>query len=452
MIKSYNPFNNQILGEYQITSKEKLDEILLNTKDSRKEWLSRDINQRSKVVSKLSENIINNLDEIATNIVSETGMPISEAYSSTRKLVDRIDFLCDKTPLFLEPEIHDLKDGRTNMITYNSIGTVSCIMPWNHPFILPFWSIVPALIAGNSVIYKPSELTPLVGETISKLFSDLEMPDYLFSTVYGDGKLGRDISSSNGINMISFAGSVKVAKKVFAQASQNMKRLVLENGGKDALIIGEYDNKQEVASEVLRGAFRHAGQLCSSVRRVYILEKDLDDYLDLFKQEVANYKVGNPFEPDTFVGPLKTKKQLGDLQDKLYDALNKNAKILFGNKNQDNFFYPTIVYQANEEMSVVNQEVFGPLLPIITVKDVSEAIQRANNSPFGLNASLWHNNFSEAINYANNLEVGTVTINAIPGTHNYCTWHGVKMSGIGNILSKDGIRQFTNRKNIRYQS
>lgn len=452
MLNSYNPFNNQVLREYQITSKQKLDEILLNTKEAREEWLNKDINQRSIAISKLSESIMTNLDEIATNIVSETGMPISEAYSSTKKLVDRIDFLCDKTPLFLEPEIHDLKDGRTNMITYNSIGTVSCIMPWNHPFILPFWSIVPALIAGNSVIYKPSELTPLVGETISKLFSDLELPDYLFSTVYGDGKLGRDISSSNGINMISFAGSVKVAKKVFAQASQNMKRLVLENGGKDALIIGEYDNKQEVASEVLKGAFRHAGQLCSSVRRVYILEKDLDDYLDLFKQEVTNYKVGNPFEPDTFVGPLKTKKQLGDLQDKLYDALNKNAKILFGNKIQDNFFYPTIVYQANEEMSVVNQEVFGPLLPIITVKDVSEAIQRANNSPFGLNASLWHNNSSEAINYANNLEVGTVTINAIPGTHNYCTWHGIKMSGIGNILSKDGIRQFTNRKNIRYQS
>jgi acyl-CoA reductase-like NAD-dependent aldehyde dehydrogenase len=171
MLKSYNPFNNQVLREYQITSKQKLDEILLNTKEAREEWLNKDINQRSIAISKLSESIITNLDEIATNIVSETGIPISEAKSSTKKLVNRIDFLCEKTPLFLEPEIHDLKDGRTNMITYNSIGTVSCIMPWNHPFILPFWSIVPALIAGNSVIYKPSELTPLVGETISKLFS-----------------------------------------------------------------------------------------------------------------------------------------------------------------------------------------------------------------------------------------------------------------------------------------
>lgn len=449
-ILSFNPYNNEKIGEYEETSVENLDLILKKSINSRKDWSKLDFQSRARILSELSLLITTDLDNLVRDIVLETGMPISEARSSTTKLVDRINFLCEMSPEYLNPEVFDLKDGRLNQVHYTPVGSVGCIMPWNHPFIIPFWSIVPALIGGNSIIYKPSELTPKVGELVNNLFTNLDLPEGLFQVIYGDGKLGREIASSSLIDMISFAGSVGVGKNIFQECSNNMKRMILENGGKDSLIIGEYSDKEKLANQVLQGAFRHSGQLCSSVRRVYILESELSEYLDLLNTNVSNYVIGNPLDEDTFIGPLKTRRQIEALQDKIEEATNKGAKILFGNKTCGNIFYPTILYDATENMEVVTEEVFGPLLPIIPVRTISEAITQTNNSIFGLNASIWHDDVSQAINYARNIEVGTVTINSLPGTHNYCTWHGIKMSGVGNILSKEGVLQFTNRRNIRF--
>ncbi|MBI2112688.1 aldehyde dehydrogenase [Candidatus Woesearchaeota archaeon] len=452
-LKSYNPFTDELIGEVSKTTITQLDQCLDKGKVAQAEWSKFSLEERASRLKPLASLVNARLSDIIETLVREAGMPINEARSSTTKLIDRIKFLVEKSPEYLQSEDIDLKDGRINRVLYQPIGTVAVIMPWNHPFMIPFWTIIPALIAGNNVLFKPSELVPFVGKRIEDLFEELDLPEGLVSTAYGDGKLGRYLSASPYIDMVSFAGSVAVGKKIYREAAENMKRLILENGGKDALIVGNYTDKEKAADQILVGFLRHAGQLCSSVRRVYIVEREYEEYLKILKDKIKDYKVGNPADKDTVVGPLKSDRQKRTLDLQIEDALTKGGVIAYrGQEGAGRLYPPTIIGNANPKMDLVRQETFGPVIPIIPVRDLREAVAYLNESMFGLNASIWHDNVEEAIGLASQVQSGTVTVNMLPGTHNYCTWHGVKMSGIGNILSPEGVRQFTNRKNIRYYS
>jgi|SRR3989344_10819 len=451
VLRSYNPFTGKIIGEIPETELKSLEEILASGKGSQLLWSKLPLEERSARLERLPKLIEERISQIVDVLIEEVGMPKNEAKSSTTKLLDRIKFLTTKCPEFLKSEEVSLKDGRVNRVAYQPVGTVAAIMPWNHPFMIPFWTFVPALIAGNNVVYKPSELTPLVGREIEQIFSKLDLPDGLFSAIYGDGKIGRYLSSAAEVNMVSFAGSVRVGMNIYQEAAGNMKRLILENGGKDALVVGHCKDNEKVTEQILLGLLRHAGQLCSSVRRVYIVEDQYEQYLELLKNKITSYKIGDPRDEDTVVGPLKSKRQVDTLDSQIEDALSKGGSISYQGREKSGLVYPpTIIRDAVPGMKVVDQETFGPLLPVIQVKNLQEAATYVNRSSFGLNASIWHDNLDEAVELASKIDVGTVSINMLPGTHNYCTWHGVKMSGIGNILSPEGVRQFTNRKNVRY--
>src|SRR3989344_77334 len=450
-LKSYNPFTGKIIAEIPETGLNTLEDILVLGKKSQLSWSMLTLEERSVKLERLPKLIKEQISQIVDVLVEEAGMPISEAKSSTTKLLDRIKFLTAKCPKFLKDEEINLKDDQVNKVIYQHVGTVAAIMPWNHPFMIPFWTFVPALIAGNNVVYKPSELTPLIGKEIEQIFSNLGLPVGLFSTVYGDGKMGRYLSSAAKVNMVSFAGSVRVGINIYQEAAGNMKRLILENGGKDALVVGYCKDNEKVAEQILLGFLRHAGQLCSSVRRVYIVEDQYNQYLELLKNKITSFKVGDPKDEDTVVGPLKSEWQVNTLDSQVEDALSKGGSIAYQGRERFRQVYPpTMIRDAVPGMNVVDQETFGPLLPVICVRNLQEAATCVNQSSFGLNASIWHDNLDEAVELASKIDVGTVSINMLPGTHNYCTWHGVKMSGIGNILSPEGVRQFTNRKNVRY--
>ncbi len=451
VLQSHNPFTGKIIGEVPETEPQSLKELLALGKKSQAFWSMLSLEERSVKLERLPQLIEERIDQIVDVLIEEAGMPKSEAKSSTTKLLDRIQFLTAKCPIFLKGEEVNLNDGRVNRVAYQPVGTVAAIMPWNHPFMIPFWTFVPALIAGNNVIYKPSELTPFVGREIEQIFSQLELPDWLFSTVYGDGRIGRYLSSAAEVNMVSFAGSVRVGMNIYQEAAGNMKRLILENGGKDALVVGHCKDPKKVTEQILLGFLRHAGQLCSSVRRVYVIESQYEQYLELLRMKIPSYKVGDPREDDTVVGPLKLERQVNTLDSQIEDALSKGGSIAYQGREKSGHIYPpTIIRDAVPGMSVVDQETFGPLLPVVCVGSLQEAVTYVNKSLFGLNTSIWHDNLNEAIELASKIDVGTVSINMLPGTHNYCTWHGVKMSGVGNILSPEGVRQFTNRKNVRY--
>jgi len=450
-MKSFNPFTGKVIGEIPETTPQDLERIVNAGREAYIEWSNLPIEQRTTFLQVLPELTIHSINSISDTLVAETGMPITEAEGSTRKLTQRMEFLIKNSPAYLQEEKTILSDDKINIVSYEPIGLIGCIMPWNHPFTIPFWSIIPALIAGNVVLYKPSELTPLVGRQIDDLMSKLQLPNGVFSTVYGDGQLGRLISAHPNVRMISYAGSIRIARKVYSEASENIKKLVLENGGKDALIVGDYKDKEYLAEQILVGSLRHAGQLCSSVRRVYIPEKDYEEIANMIISKVPSYNVGDPSDADTVVGPLKMKKQLDNLNALVAEALKKGARIAYGSADQPSQLYiPTVLIDVPPDCLVLQEEHFGPLIPLVKTRNFNHAIELANQSEYGLNASIWHDDIYEAEAMAKKVKTGTVTINMLPSTHNYCSWHGVKLSGLGCVLSPDGIRQFTDRKNVRF--
>jgi acyl-CoA reductase-like NAD-dependent aldehyde dehydrogenase len=451
MMTSYNPYTNEELGEFEETSKSELEEILSSSKKARNEWSSLSLRERADILRLLPPTIINNTEKILAALVNEVGMPITEARTSTHKLLDRIEKTIDLGEACLVPSTNLIDKKTTNIVSYRPIGTVACIMPWNHPFTIPFWSIVPALLAGNAVVYKPSELTPMVGTVLNETIKSAGLPDGIFQLALGDKQLGGYLALSENVQMISFAGSTVVGVRIYEAAAHTVKRLILENGGKDALIVGKYKNRKILVKNILSGAFRHSGQLCSSVRRVYVLDEDYESLVSDMVNSIGTYKVGNPAEEETLVGPLKTQKQIHGLNDALTDAVSRGAMIECGGYAEGNIFKPTIVTNVTQGMPLVQKELFGPVIGVIRVKNLQEAVSVSNNSIYGLGGSIWHDNVDEAIALAKQMEVGTITINSLPSTNNYCTWHGQKMSGLGKILATEGIKEFVETSNIRYQ-
>jgi acyl-CoA reductase-like NAD-dependent aldehyde dehydrogenase len=451
VLRSYNPYTNETIRDFAETSIHECDGAIRKTLDSEHIWKELTLDQRAAALKPLPSLIRAKSAEIADTLVNEIGMPVKEALSSTQKTADRIELLIEQAKSCLQPQEIKLADNWVNIVSHHPLGLVGCIMPWNHPFSIPFWSIVPALMAGNGVVYKPSELTPSTGAVIDSLFASLALPENLMTTVYGEGSLGRHISAAPTIDMISFAGTIAIGQKIYQEASVNMKRLILENGGKDALIVGTVNNPEAAADGILMGSLRHAGQLCSSVRRVYILNDSYDAFVDILLNKIKQYKAGDPHDPATIVGPLKSRKQINILNELVESASLEGATVLTGGKEtSNNIFPPTLLKDVTQSMRIIKKEHFGPLIPLVRVSSLAEAVRYAHDSEFGLNASLWHDDLPEAMALAEQLEVGTVTINSLPSTHTYCTWHGVKMSGLGNLLSAEGIRQFANRKNRRY--
>ena len=271
-LESYNPETLEIIESIEGTSPQDVHQIVAQQKKAQEAWAQLNVSDRIRLLRKVPEEIQKNIDRIAKVLVVEIGMPTSEARGSTLKLVDRINFFLENSEPHLEPETLDILGDYVNEVHHHPVGIVACIMPWNHPFTIPFWSIIPALIAGNAVIYKPSELAILVGRELNDLMQAADLPPNIFRTVYGDGNLGRVVMQSD-IDMVSFSGTIKAGKKVYAGAAAAMKKVILENGGKDAALIDQDADLEQVVDQLLIGSLRHSGQLCSSIKRVYTHSK-----------------------------------------------------------------------------------------------------------------------------------------------------------------------------------
>ena len=254
------------------------------------------------------------------------------------------------------------------------------------------------------------------------------------------------------IDMVSFSGTIKAGKKVYAGAAAAMKKVILENGGKDAALIDQDADLEQVVDQLLIGSLRHSGQLCSSIKRVYTHSKIYRQLIERLEEGIKKIPFGSPKEESTIVGPLKTSVQIERLNNYLSEAVGLGGRLIYGgNVKEGQFFYPTLIIDLTNGLHIMQEEVLGPVIPVKQVDSMDEAVYYANQSEYGLNASIWSADLSRAKRYAALLEVGTVTLNSLPRTSDHCSWHGIKKSGIGNILSPTGIKQFTNAKNIRYK-
>jgi acyl-CoA reductase-like NAD-dependent aldehyde dehydrogenase len=343
-----------------------------------------------------------------------------------------------------EETIQNDKAGRI-IVCRKPVGVVASITPWNWPLLIAVWHIMPAVRAGCTVVIKPSPFTPLSTLRLVELMNEI-LPPGVVNSVAGGAEVGGHLSSHKDVDKIVFTGSVATGKKIMGTASQTIKRVTLELGGNDAGVVLPGTNIEPLLEKLFWGCFINAGQTCAALKRLYVHEDQYDEVVRKFADYVSKIPVGNGLDPKNLIGPVSNKMQLDKVIGYVDDARARGAKIVTGGERSDapGFFYPlTVIANATDEMRVVKEEQFGPVIPLVKYRTVAEAIRRANSVDVGLGGSVWGNDPEEAAKYARQLECGTAWVNQHGALHPLAPFGGVKCSGIGVEFNVDGLKEYT---------
>jgi acyl-CoA reductase-like NAD-dependent aldehyde dehydrogenase len=343
-----------------------------------------------------------------------------------------------------EEIIQDDKSGKI-VLRRKPVGVVASITPWNWPMLIAVWHIMPAIRVGCTVVIKPSPFTPLSTLRMVELMNQI-LPPGVVNTVTGGVDIGNHLTNHSGIDKIVFTGSVATGKKVMGSAAQNLKRVTLELGGNDAGIVLPGTNIEPLLEKLFWGCFINAGQTCAALKRLYVHQDQYDDVVRKFSAYVEKIPVGNGLDPRNLIGPVSNSMQLDKVAAFVDDARARGATIVTGGvrPKAPGFFYPlTVIAGAADDMRVVKEEQFGPVIPIVKYETVDEAIKRANSLDVGLGGSVWGNDTEEAARYASQLECGTAWVNQHGTLHPMAPFGGVKCSGIGVEFNVDGLKEYT---------
>src|SRR5918996_1503389 len=390
-----------------------------------------------------------NAEEVSRLVTEEMGKPTRQSLAEIEKCSWVCDYYAEHAEAFLHDEIIPT-EFRKSFVSFEPLGVVACIMPWNFPFWQVMRFAVPALTAGNVGILKHSSICLGSAIKIEQAFMDAGFPENIFQAVVGDYRAGEALVQSN-IDAISVTGSVNTGRRVAELASQDLKKFVLELGGSDPFIVLEDADLNQTAYMATQSRLLNTGQSCIAAKRFIVVKEVADKFTKLFIENTEAEVVGDPMNSKTTVGPLVREGQRQALSVQVRDAKNKGANILTGGNSIDGegyFFEPTIVGNVKHDMKIVREEVFGPAAPIIVVKNENEAVAEANNSEFGLGASIWTNNIERGTRLGRQIQSGIVSVNEMVKSDPRLPFGGTKYSGIGRELSEFGIREFVNVKSI----
>ncbi|MBS1794167.1 MAG: aldehyde dehydrogenase family protein [Acidobacteria bacterium] len=446
-IISRNPATGEELGRVPELSAEDVKAAVERSREAFRKWRETSFAERRKLVMRAREVILAEMDEIALLISRESGKPVAEALSmEIAPVLDLMQYFARKGEKLLKPRRVDIGLysllGRSSKIVYRPLGVVGIISPWNYPFSIPLGETAMALMAGNTVVLKPSELTPLIGLKIGEIFEKAGAPEDVVQIVTGAGATGAALVEAPP-DKIMFTGSVGTGRKIADEAAKKMTPVVLELGGKDPMIVFADANLELVAGAAVWGAFCNAGQSCSSVERLYVEETAAERLTALIVEKTKQLRVGDGTEPATDIGAMSSERQLEIVKDHVASFTKDGARILTGGKSKDLFFEPTVIAGANNSMRAMHEETFGPTLPIATFKTEDEAVRLANDSEFGLTASVWTRDLAKGKRVAERIEAGTVCVNEVLYTHGIgqTPWGGLKNSGRGRTHGIEGLME-----------
>jgi succinate-semialdehyde dehydrogenase/glutarate-semialdehyde dehydrogenase len=451
---SFNPATGEEIGRVAETSPAEVRTVVENSRRAFQSWRGTSFVERKKLVMKAREVILEEMDEIARLISDESGKPVAEAISmEIAPVLDLMQYFARKTEKLLKPRkirigLYSLL-GRSSQIIYQPLGVVAIIPAWNYPFSIPLGESVMALMAGNTVVLKPSELTPFVGLKIGEIFKKAGFPENVVQVITGAGATGATLVESVP-DKIMFTGSVATGKKIAEAAAKNLTGVVLELGGKDPMIVFADANLELAAEAAVWGAFCNAGQSCSSVERLYVEESAAEKLTDLIVEKTKKLRVGKGSEVSTDIGAMSSERQLNIVKDHVESFKKDGAKILTGGKSDGLFFQPTVIADAKNSMRAMREETFGPTLPIATFRTEEEAIRLANDSDFGLTASVWTRDLKKGRRVAGQLQAGTVCVNEVLYTHGIgqTPWGGFKNSGRGRTHGLEGLMELVQPQHI----
>ena len=434
-LASYNPSNGELLGEVQITETALIEQIVIKAHAASKEWRKLALAERVALLEKAYAQLEPHLNEMAILLSKEMGKDLRRATGEVNGTTHGGSRIAHRAMTALKST--DLSGG--GRIEYKALGVAAVISPWNYPLAMANNLIVPALVAGNAVVFKPSEETPLIAKAYVEHLNKV-LPQDLLQIVYGDGEQGQALVESN-VNIIAFTGSQAVGKKIMSVAAGQLKRLVMELGGNDPMIVMEDANLEAAVRFAVASSFENAGQMCVSTERIYVDEKIAKKFEDLVTELAAAYQVGPWDMPDVNIGPMINAKQHGKVVEHIRDAEGKGARLLLGGSQQkEPYIKPTVIADMTPEMLMEKGETFGPVVAISRYSDINEAIRRANDSNYGLGAVVYGGKQADEV--AEQLEAGMIGINQGVGGAGDAPWVGAKQSGFGFHGSAEGHRQF----------
>ena len=457
-IISINPATLEELGRFPVASAAEVNAAVTRARAASREWAALSYRNRARYILKLRRALYDRQNEIINIVSDETGKPPFEALTTeVFPSADLMSYYATKSEKILRDERFTLAVFRNkrSMIVSEPLGVVAVISPWNFPFAIPTGEVVMALMAGNTVVLKPSEFTPMVADAMRRLFAAAGFPEGVFQIVQGDGSTGAALVDS-AIDKIFFTGSVRTGRRIAEAAAKRLLPVVLELGGKDPMIVCHDAPFERTVRGAVWGAFANCGQVCASVERLYVVEPLAEKFISAVVDEVKRLRVGPPSGCETDIGPLINENQLNIVSDHVADAVAKGARVVAGGRRREDlggyFFEPTVLTGVNNTMKVMTEETFGPVLPIMVVKDEEEAIREANDTRYGLLASVWTSDNERGRRIARRIEAGTVIINDALYTHGAAEtpWFGVKESGTGVTHGRAGLFEFVRMKHVNW--
>jgi len=452
-----NPATGEEIGRVPVNGVDEVQRALASARKAQTSWAKVTFKDRGQLILRVRELVLSQQKEIAQMIFSENGKPPAESLSmEIVPSLDLMHYFAKQTKSLLKPQRIDIGQyglmGRSSLIVYQPLGVIGIISPWNFPWATPMAEVVMALMAGNSVILKPSELTPFTALKILDVFERAGLDRNLLQVLTGDGSTGAALSESP-VDKIMFTGSVATGKLVAAAAAGNLTPVVLELGGKDPMIVLADANIENAARAAVWGAFANSGQACASVERCYVHESVADEFVKQVLTETRMLKQSNPTDSETDVGSMTSEQQLQIVQEHVTEALDQGARLEIGGSRKPGtgwFYEPTVLTQVDQSMKIMRDETFGPVLPVTTFSSEEEAVALANDSIYGLTASVWTRNTARGRRLAEQIQAGTVMVNEVVYTHGIAQtpWGGVKQSGYGRTHGRMGLLELVSPRHI----
>ena len=452
-IKSYNPANNELLGEIEETSLNEINNIFNKSKEASKTWDFLTLEERISYIQKLYSVIKNKKQEFAELITNEMGMPISESLYDIDSGLEHIEWYMNNAQKIIGEKVTYEDENEIDKIIFEPKGVVAVIIAWNFPFSSFVWQAVTNLIVGNVVIIKHSELVPLCSKFIYDMVNSV-LPKNVYNVVYGAGEVGKKLVEQN-IDLICFTGSTKTGQNLYKIAGEKFIGAVLECGGSAPGIVFEDADIDSIVEAMYINKFANSGQICDGQKRLIVHKSKIEEVCNKFKECIENKHIGNPLDEKTEIGPIVSISQLKKLEDQVKDAVTKGATVICGGKrledNNGNYYLPTILANITKDMKVYTEEVFGPVIPIIEFDTIEQAIEIANDTQYGLGGYVYTTDRKKFDRVVKELKTGMIAWNNLYYLRPCNPFGGYKKSGLGKNNSEVGLQELCNMKVVTYE-
>lgn len=447
-IQAINPATGEVSAEYSEDSSESVAAKVTRARAAQKLWAKRPLQERKEILLKFRDLVARDLEVLAATLTQDMGKPLAQSRNELNALARRINFFLENTQNVIADEVVHSESGLEERIAHEPLGVVANVSAWNYPYFVGANVYVPALLTGNAVVYKPSEFALGTGKHVERLLHEAGVPSDVFSTVIGGGQVGAWLVDQP-VDGVFFTGSYATGKKIAQAVAGRMIPLQLELGGKDPVYVADDVDIKSVADGVSDGAFYNNGQSCCAVERIYVHEAIYDSFVEAFVECVRGFKMGDPTQAGTYLGPLTRSAQIAVLEDQIKDAVDRGAVVKTGGKRVEGkgyYFEPTTLVNVDHSMKVMRDESFGPIIGIMKVRDDHDAIAKMNDTEYGLTAGVYTRSKERAQAILSELNAGSAYWNCCDRVSPALPWSGRGHSGIGLTLSTHGIRVFTRPK------